>query len=278
MTAPEDSGEIQHFVLTRFNIASPGRESNIRNRPGWLTRRFELFERYCLPSMAAQTERRFQWIIYFDENTPEQFRGRIAQAQSMVPFEARFVGITRMSDVARDVIERVKPGTQRVLTTRLDNDDAVSSAFLANVRIAAEQSPDDTVLNFPHGFALRDGRLYTAYDSSNPFTSLVEDCQDIQTIWSAQHRELGTKWRLKQVDVRYLWLQIVHGENVANRIKGMRVRKEAGLADFAALRDDDFQPNSRVSMMFDNLVLYPLRTLRELAIDILRPVIRIVRK
>ncbi len=48
-----------HLILTRFNLATPGRESAIRNRPGWLAERFDLFERICLPSVASQTCRDF---------------------------------------------------------------------------------------------------------------------------------------------------------------------------------------------------------------------------
>ena len=269
---------IQHFVLTRFNIASPGRESDIRNRPGWLSRRFALFEKYCLPSMAAQTERRFEWIIYFDENTPEEFRDRIRNAQKVAPFEARFVGITRMSDVARDVVERIGAETQRVLTTRLDNDDAVSSDFVASIRAKAAECNEDTVLNFPHGVALRAGSIFTAYDESNPFTSLIESRDEVQTIWAAQHRDLGTKWNLLQINARPLWLQIVHGENVANRIKGRLVEHKTILREFAALHEGDLKNRSRLTLLFDNAVLYPLRTLREAGIAILRPLLRHFRK
>lgn len=265
---------IQHFVLTRFNIATQGRESDLRNRPGWLSRRFDLFENYCLPSMAAQSTDDFSWIIYFDENTPEEYRDRIADAQRVAAFEARFVGITRMSNVAKDVVERVRPGTTRVLTTRLDNDDAVSRDFLAHVRAFASGCPDDTVLNFPDGLALREGSVFTAHDASNPFTSLVEDCEDIQTIWSAQHRDLGKKWHLVQVSAPPVWLQIVHGENVANRIKGRRLRVDEARLAFPALERVQLRPTNQIALLTDNRLAYPLRQLREYTIDVLRPVLR----
>ncbi|WP_299134485.1 glycosyltransferase [uncultured Amaricoccus sp.] len=62
-------GEFTHVIQTRFNMPSPGRESQIRARPGWLAGRFELFERYCLPSIAAQSLKDFHWVIYFDAAT-----------------------------------------------------------------------------------------------------------------------------------------------------------------------------------------------------------------
>ncbi len=214
----------QHFLLTRFNIASPGRESAIRNAPGWLERRFALFEAYCLPSMVAQTTRDFAWLIYFDPATPDIFRKRIANAQQNFPFEARYVESFSAEMVANDVTARLDRQDGLVLTTRLDNDDAVSRDFVERVQAAAMVQSPGTVLNFPNGLALRNGRLYTADDTSNPFTSLIEQAAGpVQTIWSAQHRDLGTRWKLVQVDLPPVWLQVVHGENVANRIKGALV-------------------------------------------------------
>ncbi|QZH76408.1 MAG: hypothetical protein JY451_07710 [Erythrobacter sp.] len=263
----------QHFLLTRFNIASPGRESAIRNAPGWLERRFALFEAYCLPSIAAQTTRDFHWLIYFDPATPEAFRERISAAQQSFPFEARFVESFSAEMVARDVVERLNPAARRVLSTRLDNDDAVSRDFLKRVRAAAEAHAPGTVLNFPQGIALRHGRLFSADDPSNPFTTLIEDTSGpVQTIWSAQHRDLGTKWQLVQITSPPVWLQVVHGENVANRIKGALLDGADLPAVFAIAPEVPLLPCSRAALLADRFVAYPLRWLRERAIGLLKAV------
>ena len=81
-----------HVILTRFNLATPGRESALRNQPGWLAGRFELFERYCLPTLAAQSASpaRFRWIVYFDDGTPEPFRARIEACRRVADFHPFF--------------------------------------------------------------------------------------------------------------------------------------------------------------------------------------------
>ena len=78
--------DFTHVIMTRFNMPTPGRESHIRSRPGWLAGRFELFERYCLPSIAAQTTRDFHWVVYFDVETPPEFRARIEACRAVFPF------------------------------------------------------------------------------------------------------------------------------------------------------------------------------------------------
>jgi hypothetical protein len=268
---------VQHFILTRFNIASPGRESTIRNSPGWLERRFELFERYCLPSMAAQDSPDFTWLIYFDKDTPAQFRQRIDAARAVVPFEPRYVGLFDIGIAVDDVRERLDPVQPRVVTTRLDNDDAVSRDFLSRVRHHAGRLSDGSVINFTRGVALRKGRLYAASDTSNPFTSLVERADGVQTIWSAKHRDLERLWNLVQVDDAWCWLQVVHGENVANRIKGARLSDAEVLANFAINPETPIEPTGGTALLADRLLTYPARCFREGAIALARGVRNLIR-
>lgn len=265
---------MQHFVLTRFNIASPGREAPIRNAPGWLTRRFELFETYCLPSMAAQQVKDFEWLIYFDEQTPTLFRERILAAQAFVPFHAVFVGSFHASLAAQDVAARLDDTVSRVLTTRLDNDDAVSNDFLARIRDAASKLPNGTMLNFREGVALRKGRLYSARDESNPFTSLIEQAVGAQTIWAAPHTELVTRFPTHQIVTDPCWLQVVHDENVANRIKGKRLADEGVLKRFRLAPSVAIKATNPLSLLLDRLAFHPVRYLRETGITTAKVVLR----
>lgn len=256
-----------HVILTRFNIASPGREVAIRNSPGWLERRFELFERYCLPSVADQTISNFKWLIYFDENIPGHFRERIERARQKIAFTPHFVGVTRagfaIPDV-QDLVDRFQTDGDVVVTTRLDNDDAIARDFVRNVQLAAGQHEIGTVLNFPNGVAMRQGRLFTAHDLSNPFTSLVEArTAPVKTIWSAQHHMLGQKWNLVQIETPPMWLQVVHGENVTNRIKGRQLPADTILNNFSLGPDVEAAPVSSVRLLLDRVLLGPARMLRE---------------
>jgi hypothetical protein len=264
-----------HVILTRFNVASPGRESAIRNSVGWLERRFNLFERYCLPSVASQSSREFQWLIYFDENTPESARERIEQARRVMDFTPLFVGVGGARFAAEAVSALRRTEHDIVLTTRLDNDDAIARDFVRRVQDAGRRYASGTVLNFPNGAALKDGRLYTATDRSNPFTTLIEaGSAPLSTIWSAQHHELATKWNLTQVDSPPLWLQVVHGENVTNRIKGRRLPPKTILDDFVLREDVKALPVGSLSLLFDQRVLSPGRGVRERLFKLGKPLFK----
>ena len=78
--------DFTHAIMTRFNVARPKRSDPIRLDPEWLAGRFDLFEKYCLPSVAAQTARDFHWLVYFDAATPEPLRARIEACRRIFPF------------------------------------------------------------------------------------------------------------------------------------------------------------------------------------------------
>lgn len=266
---------MRNIVLTRFNIATPGREAPIRNTPGWLDRRFDLFERFCLPGMAAQTVKDFDWLIYFDEGTPLAYFDRIRRAQKRAPILPRFVGAFDAQQASRDVAELLNADDRVVVTTRLDNDDAVARDFIERIRSEAKALPAGTVINFRQGLAMREGRFYSAQDESNPFTSLIETTdRPPQTIWSAQHHELGKVWRLRQVNGPAAWLQVVHGENVTNRIKGARLDGPADLRLFELPADLPIDQADWLSLTLDRLALVPARMLRERLVRLVKPLVR----
>ena len=79
--------ELQHFLLTRFNILlwRQDKEGKKVRTTKWLEHRFSLFEKYCLPSIKYQTCQNIEWIVLFDSMTPDSFKERIASYQSECP-------------------------------------------------------------------------------------------------------------------------------------------------------------------------------------------------
>lgn len=75
-TPQEVQKELQHFILTRFNLLlwNKDKENKKVRSKEWLEHRFSLFEKYCLPSIKSQTCQDFEWIVLFDSSTPEMLK------------------------------------------------------------------------------------------------------------------------------------------------------------------------------------------------------------
>lgn len=269
--------EIQHVILTRFNLRSRGRDEAFRSSKNWLANRFELFEKYCLPSMEAQTQQNFFWLVYFDIGTPSEYKERVAGYQQRMPnLIAKWV--PSLIQVAEDILLLKSTASKYLLTTRLDNDDSFHQDFVAQVQAESQSYiplSRPIVFNFPLGFIVSHGKIYEHRDESNPFTSLLEPIGSMKgqsckpkTVWATRHNNLQRLAEIHQIDSPPMWLQVIHGGNVRNRIKGKRLFK-SDVSGFVALNKIQFDAK-KVDVIFENLTLGLWRALYEKSIKVWR--------
>lgn len=263
-----------HVVMTRFNMATPGAEQAIRLKPGWLDGRFALFERYCLPSIAAQTAEResFHWMVFFDEATPAEFRARIERARAVFPFVAFFTPIFPAEGWPRAIAETFGPEPAPwLLTTRFDSDDALAADHVARLHGALEtRAPERASWNLTNGFVIEEGRVYRHAHRSNAFASWLEPWQGARTCMSINHMRMAEHGPVHQIGGPAAWLQVVHGGNVSNKVRGRRVDGALARGRFPDAVLGPLRPASRAEIALENAVLTPLRAARDAAIGLVR--------
>ena len=115
----------EHLIITRFNLNLYARDKHDAptRTERWLEHRFELFERYCLPSVAAQTNPNFRWLCLFDAATPAAYRRRIGGYQSVCPqFRSVFYSAGqagRLTESLRTTISGLLAGREELATPPL---------------------------------------------------------------------------------------------------------------------------------------------------------------
>ena len=231
--------KLKHLVLTRFNVAAPGREQSISLKPGWLDGRFDLFEKYCLPSVKNQTNHNFTWVVFFDTATPSAYKQKIERLQRIYPFKAEFTALFEMDRIVPSFLSRDN-GESWLLTTRLDSDDILSDDFVSNLQDIAAK-PKRIVINFYCGTILSvtgsTAKVYETEDVSNPFASLLEPLDsNSKSIWAVQHTALESFAEVFHENAAPRWMQLVHGTNVSNRVKGKRISLKKHSSRFQVLR------------------------------------------
>jgi hypothetical protein len=210
-------------ILTRFNCRFGAAWTSVAIDPAWLSPRFDLFDRYCLPAVRAQDCQEFKWILFFDEETPEPFKTRAASlaCSNIVPL---FVGNLSGDLIRQTIRDHIPPGATHVITSRLDNDDGLAVDYVRRLREAFRPVPHKEYLNLTEGFIVSNGRLYRRRDPHNAFVSLVEPVEGkIEGVWTYPHPEIGQHAPVRQVGGGPGWLQVVHGANVSNKVRGWRV-------------------------------------------------------
>jgi len=257
-----------HIILTRFNVKSKGKESKIRLQPNWLDNRFKLFETYCFPSICKQSNKNFIWLIYFDIDTPEEYKQRITdlanECEQLNPF---YIDEWNKENVDSAILSLIAKDRDFLLTTRLDNDDGLHPEFVETLQRGVE-SKHNKYYNFPYGMTFAAGYAYSHKDNSNAFLSRIESVKNFKTAWEKPHPEVIKTENVEQLNLKYAWLQVIHGQNVSNKIRGAILNPENWHKEYSFLEANTISRVTAVKYMSDNLVFYPIRQLRDLFISI----------
>ena len=205
---------IAHFILTRFNLAFGSRPVDA----SWLGHRMELFRAFCAPSVVGQATRPFRWLIFVDPSTPDGCRREIERLASPVGAVHEALGLEPSAVVAL-IRRHLEPEVTHVLTTSLDNDDALASDFVATLQAACTPR-DFEVVNMRVGLRLilRTNRLYSCCLESNPFVSVLEEASRARTVWQClPHSTMSSRYRdIRSIDTKPMWMQVIHDRNVSN--------------------------------------------------------------
>jgi Putative rhamnosyl transferase len=210
---------VRHVVLTRFNVRLD--DQSAAPNAAWVRDRIPHFERFTEASVDAQSVHPDRWIIFVDVESPDWLITRLERTADVERVAGAFT-----PDVVGSAVGLVD---SKLVTTRLDCDDAIAVDYLQRVRAEAE-TLDSGYVNFLHGLQLADGRLYRRSDPSNPFISRVE-LPPFETVFAEQHQAIVERNPVRQVDAPPCWLQVIHGKNAASTVSGIRT-KSSHLARF----------------------------------------------
>src|SRR5688500_5525371 len=221
-----------HFLITRFNVPLEGWEidkSGYSTRDSaWLMHRMDLFNKYCVPSIASQTQQNFSWLIYCDEATPAEMLEMISQSIRMIKnAEGRLTSGYHAS--LQDIDDSMaKSQTPFVITSRLDNDDALGIHYIEIIQ--SHFIPQNgIILNLlnVHGYSVPGQvatRLYNI--RNNHFGSLIEKTRPEgghTSIRGFQHDNPPAEFIIHNINMSNCWLKIFHERNLKSNQFGYPV-------------------------------------------------------
>lgn len=231
--------KVCHTLITLFNLAlwSKDKTSAPTRTRQWLEERCRLFEQWCLPSVIAQKGPEFRWLVMFDADTPADVRQRIRQWQHLCPalephfFTAAevdgFAGTStgRRVDFINRAIRSCLDGDEEwLLTTNLDNDDALASDAMLRIREAFLSNPSQRIISLVDGLQMfpRFGAAMGMIYPHNHFLTLCEPLRarcDAMTIESLSHREARRRFDVTDLRGRVGWIEVVHDNNISNDLR-----------------------------------------------------------
>ncbi len=207
-----------HLIITRFNLRYPNSEPVSE---AWLAHRLPLFRDFCYASVRGQTCQNFRWLVLFDTTTPPAFRAQIDELATWDNFVPCYIDGFDYEAILALIRPYITADTTHLLTTTLDNDDALAADFVAEVQAQVAGQAFE-LLNFRHGYRLNTAtdKLYDVAIATNPFVSLIENVEQgqfLSIVGCLPHSTMAQRFSsaIREIETRPLWLQVVHGRNLA---------------------------------------------------------------
>jgi hypothetical protein len=211
---------VQHFLLTQFSIPAsqaPGRHRD----PSWLRFRLNLLEEMGAPSVRAQTAKDFRWILLIDERSADWVVERLRAITGDLPVALLLVGDLWSAQL--DEFLGKQSGGSLLVTSQMDSDDAISPDF---VRCVQAHAGPDRVVNASVG---------ARYDVRTRSLVRVRKKRASESVCSTQGRHIfqyyhgtaGLEFPSIEIAGEPLWVQTIHGGNLANRsMRGFPITEE----------------------------------------------------
>jgi len=218
----------RHLILTRFNVKIPEYDAPSAE---WLEHRCGLFERFCLPSLQSQSNLDFDWLLFCDKVSPGSLRERIQKYSKWSNVRAVFIEGNFTQAAVQLAVADCAKGFTHLITTRLDNDDAICRSFVEVIQ-SRFCGQDFEFLNFTNGYIWHNGKVYAGQHPTNSFISLVEKTEKMSTVFCGNHMRLNQLGPIRQIEQPAGWLQVVHARNLVNEVWGRPVETETVFKQF----------------------------------------------
>jgi hypothetical protein len=224
--------EFVHVLTTRFNVRA--REDSPPASDAWLRDRLALFDRFTVATIRTQTVRPDAWLVFLDAASPDWFVSEIKRRMPDGGFTPVWLdGVFGPDAVVSAIREAGLDAAEYLVTTRVDNDDAVGRRFIETIQSAVSPRAGRYFINLSHGAQYGGEAIYRCTDLSNAFITCVEGpTVERRSVWIDQHGHLVLHGDLVQVRCPPLWLQIVHGANLGNSLTGIRSEPKSVLKAF----------------------------------------------
>ena len=205
----------RHVLLTMFNRRLGGRAgfpSELELDDDWLRRRWELFTTYTVPSVAAQSESDFTWVVLCHPESPAWLTALTATID--VPAEVHFSfrhqdpALTRFQDGSADAL----------FVSRIDSDDSWHRRAMERVREDCEADPfTSEIVTLTDGYLLdhQEQQMRPYHHFSPPFSTKISFEPDQNLLdTGGNHRWLRRRFPSRSIsDGEPMFLSVQHGTN-----------------------------------------------------------------
>ncbi len=214
---------MDHFIITKFNDYFPKHRwisPHLGIDEEWLEKRLGLLNDFTIPSIKAQTDRDFTWILKCHPKTPLWARRILDAEDFVVSYEEEIHNsISVQASVSFAKIIRRLTKAKYIITTRLDSDDVISKD---HIKLVKEGVQPNKFFDFGRGIVKIKNDYFLHYKSgTSQFCSYMECSDVLLTVYHKIHPVIEDNECIKnRVDLG--WMQNHHDSNIGADLKAGR--------------------------------------------------------
>ncbi len=214
-----------HIIIVPFNLPNDT-ISIYEGKNCWMDRRMELFQIYTLSSFNNQTDKDFHLIILLDPLTPKKYLNVLKKFEDQYPFfnilyTLESKGEQYEKDLLKLYLRIRKNNSNTILASRCDNDDAVHTYYVETIK---QNIKDFQVLSLAKGiyWDIKSDQFLDSTFPTGPFLTTQSTLNNFLNPRYDNHHDVIRKNHHTILTEGYpIWLQIIHGENLWNRLDRM---------------------------------------------------------
>lgn len=230
---------MKHFILTRYNHGwKPNEQITVKrvtkkiSLPSnkWLEDRLTLFQKYYLPSIEVQTNKNFKVYLSFSDQTPKEYLNKVRELITGLNIEITFEAF---DEQFKKKLFTENPN-EDILTTRIDNDDAISPFFVNRVQTKANSLKNTSIIDV-WGYKFKSSNKSFSPESYNKphassFCTVFSKKSDYKWVYETSHTNLPQKLDNHTLINERLYIQVIHNNNLANNSRNSYTKKVKGFS------------------------------------------------
>ena len=215
------NNQITHYLITMFNLRLSWDGKTKKFDEEKLKKRFDIFEKYTLPSIQNQSNKNFKWLVLFSNNTPKFYKDKINYYKKnnifFVPIFIEDENANMFRKIICDYIKKEITSQKLIITTRCDNDDALHKEFINEIQNKAKKANSNLIISFANGYQYdtKTNIIRKYFFPNNHFTSLVSKSTN-KTIYDFLHMDIFNENKVDIIKTKPMWIEVTHDDNVYN--------------------------------------------------------------
>jgi len=222
----KDTDNFECFLFMEFNWSN----NPIVLDPEYLDERFSIFDKYTFPSINAQTDNNFNWILFLNDKTPQKYKDKLNYYKENANMNLILEYISGDNLGISELMRKYYSfNTKYLLTCRCDNDDMLAINYIEKLK-ENFRPVDNMFIDFTQGYCLNheDGTLNNYKSRSNHFIAYVEKTNPdkvLTTVFCCNHAFAKKKGLIRRINNKKypLWCEVIHGTNMVNYLQGDKV-------------------------------------------------------